>query len=88
MAFELAAFQRMGAECCAQELRSLLQQRVFVLLPADTVDAFNALTDLYIALPADHTPATLTVFAQSVAKILATALNGYGIRLEVNTVVS
>ena len=87
LAFEVAAFQRMGEERFAEELKALLQQRVFALLPADTERVFTALTNLYKTLPADHTPATLVVFAQAVAEILASALHAYGVRLEVNTAI-
>lgn len=85
LAFELAAFQRMGEARCAEELQSLLRQRVFALLPVDTERVFSALTSLYKTLSADHTPATLAIFAHAVADILAGALSAHGVRLAVNT---
>lgn len=85
LAFELAAFRRMGEEQCAEELYALLQERVFSLLPGETQRIFDALTNLYMMLPADYTPATIAQFVESVSAILASALGGYGVRLKVNT---
>ena len=81
MAFEVAAFQRTGAEACARELETLLRTKVFPGLAPEVASAFTPLTQRYVELATDLTPTQFIQFAQSILDIIAAALVPSGIVL-------
>lgn len=81
MAFEVAAFRRTDAEPCAGELEHMLRTKVFPGLTAEVGRTFATLTQAYVGLAADSTPAQFVEFAQSILDIIAAALAPCGIVL-------
>ena len=84
LAMETASFHRLGYVELARSLERGLEADVFPLLVPETAPAYRALTERYRALRPDLTPERLAGFAGEVARIVADALEPYGVALTTN----
>lgn len=81
MALEIAAFLRAGRKTAARELEGGLRARVFPALEPETLTAYEALRDRYVALSPDASADELVEWSVGLVGILATALGRKGLEL-------
>ena len=81
MALEVAPFLRAGRAAAAAELEAALWSAVFRALRPETLTAYEALRDRYVALSADASADQLLEWSLGHARILADALRGAGLEL-------
>lgn len=81
MALEVAAFLRAGREVAALELEAGLRASVFPALEPETLTAYEALRDGYVALAVDATPEQLVEWSAGLVEVLATALRSKALQL-------
>lgn len=82
MALEVAAFLRAGREVAALELEAGLRASVFPALEPETLTAYEALRDGYVALAVDATPEQLVEWSAGLVQVLATALGSKALQLD------
>lgn len=82
MALEVAAFLRARREAMARELEAGLRASVFPALEPETLTAYEALRDGYVALAADATPEQLVEWSAGLAQVLAAALRSKTLELD------
>ncbi len=81
LALEIASFHRLGYVEQARSLDAGLVTEVFPRLVPETAPAYRALVEQYRALRPDMTPDRLIGFSRRVVRILAVALEPYGVAL-------
>ena len=81
LALEIAPFYRAGRESDARELETVLETALFPHLEPQVVQAYTALREQYVALPADVSPPGLLDWSQGVLRILGQALAEKGLAL-------
>jgi len=82
MALEVAAFLRAGRDAAARELEAGLRASVFPALEPETLTAYEALRDGYVALAVDATLEQLVEWSAGLVQALAAALRSKALQLD------